>query len=74
MSNHGYGKDTSEINGPRSPYTNPTKSKFNKDKALKNHFVCALMLGLGALALMPIKLAIDSYIVFKDSNDDIDME
>ncbi len=74
MDNHGYGKDTSDINGPKSPYTNPTKGKFNKDKALKNHFVCALLLGLGALALMPIKLAIDAYIVHADSVDDIDKE
>lgn len=74
MDNHGYGKDTSDINGPKSPYTNPTKSKFNKDKALKNHFVCALLLGLGALALMPIKIIIDAYIVHADSVDDIDKE
>lgn len=63
--------DTSDINGPRSPYTNPT-SKYNKEKAFRSNVRFGLILGMLALAVMPVKYVINEIFIKLEANDDID--
>lgn len=69
-------KDSSHINGPRSPYT-ATKEDykvFNKDKHLRQTMLFSLALGFLLMILMPIKYLISEFLIISEANDDIDTE
>lgn len=66
-------KDTSYINGPRSPYTKNSKN-FNKDKCLKQTVMFSLVLTGLAIVSLPIKYVINEIFIKLEANDDIDTE
>lgn len=73
MSDQEYYNDTSDINGPNSPYTMNSKN-FSKDKCLKQTVMFSLVLTGLAIVVMPIKLLVYEIIVRRQANDDIDTE
>lgn len=72
MSGNHY-KDTSDINGPRSPYTKNSKN-FNKDKCLKQTIMFSLILAGLAIISLPIRYVINEIFIKLEANDDIDTE
>lgn len=68
-----YYKDTSYINGPRSPYTKSSKD-FDKDKCLKQTIIFSLVLTGLAIVLLPVKYIANEIIIMLEANDDIDTE
>lgn len=66
-------KDTSYINGPRSPYTKNSKN-FSKDKCLKQTVMFSLVLTGLAIVSLPIKYVINEIFIKLEANDDIDTE
>lgn len=68
-----YYKDTSDINGPRSPYTKNSKN-FDKDRCLKQTVMFSLALTGLAIVSLPIKYIINNIFIKLDANDDVDTE
>ena len=68
-----YYKDTSYINGPRSPYTKSNKD-FDKERCLKQTVMFSLVLTGLAIVTLPIKHIINEIFIKLEANDDIDTE
>lgn len=68
-----YYKNTSYINGPRSPYTKNSKN-FDKDRCLKQTVMFSLVLTGLAIVSLPIKYIINDIFIKLDVNDDVDTE
>ena len=66
-------KDTSYINGPRSPYTKNSKN-FDKERCLKQTVMFSLVLTGLAIVSLPIKYIINEIFIKLEANDDIDTE
>ena len=66
-------KDTSYINGPRSPYTKSSKD-FDKERCLKQTVMFSLVLTGLAIVSLPIKYIVNEIIITLEANDDIDTE
>ena len=68
-----YYKDTSYINGPRSPYTKNSKN-FDKDRCLKQTVMFSLVLTGLAIVFLPVKYVVNEIFIKLEANDDIDTE
>ena len=68
-----YYKDTSYINGPKSPYTKNSKN-FDKERCLKQTVVFSLVLTGLAIVSLPVKYIINEIFIKLEANDDIDTE
>lgn len=68
-----YYKDTSYINGPKSPYTKNSKN-FDKERCLKQTVMFSLVLTGLAIVSLPVKYIINEIFIKLEANDDIDTE
>lgn len=68
-----YYKDTSYINGPKSPYTKNSKN-FDKERCLKQTVMFSLVLTGLAMVSLPVKYIINEIFIKLEANDDIDTE
>ena len=66
-------KDTSYINGPKSPYTKSRKD-FDKERCLKQTVMFSLVLTGLAIGTLPINYIINEIYIKLEANDDIDTE